>query len=115
MGGLRRYKMMVFSNPQPGHEEEYNDWYQDTHLADLVALDGIYSARRYRFARNLKGDDAHAYMAIYEIETDDIDAVLGQLGVAAGDGRIRMSGAIDTAGSLALVYEEFGPPVDSGS
>jgi len=107
--------MMVFSNAQPGREVEYNDWYQDIHLADLVALDGIYSARRYRFARNLKGDDAHTYMAIYEIETDDIDAVLGQLGVAAGDGRIRMSDAIDTQGSMALVYEEYGPPVASGT
>ncbi len=108
MSQLRRYKMVVFSNPTPGREEEYNAWYQDTHLGDLVALDGIHSARRFRFARSLKEGDAHAYMSIYEIETDDIDAVLAQLGEAAGDGRIRMSDCIDTEGAVALVYEEFG-------
>lgn len=106
--------MVVFSNPQPGREEEYNDWYQHTHLGDLVALDGIHAARRFRFARTLKEGDAYAYLSIYEIETDDIDAVLAQLGAAAGDGRIRMSDAIDTEGATALIYEEFGEEVTAG-
>jgi len=108
---MRRYKMITLSNPTEGREEEYNEWYQNIHLADLVALDGIRSARRYRFARTLKEGDAYPYMAVYEIETDDIDALLAELGTAAGDGRIRMSDAIDTAGATALVYEEFGPEV----
>jgi hypothetical protein len=109
---MRRYKMITLSSPIEGREEEYNDWYQNVHLGDLVALEGIRSARRYRFARTLKEGDAHPYMAVYEIETDDIDALLADLGNAAADGRIRMSDAIDTAGATALVYEEFGPAVD---
>jgi hypothetical protein len=113
---MARYKMMVLSNPSDkGREEEYNDWYQNVHLEDLCAIKGIKSARRFRFARSLKDGDAYDYMAIYEIETDDIDAVLGELGVAAGDGRIRMSDAIDTAGASALIYEEFGPEVSEKS
>lgn len=109
---MPRYKMMVMSNPSDkGREEEYNAWYQNTHLQDLCAIPGIRAARRYRFARTLKEGDAYDYMAIYEIETDDIDAVLAELGRAAGDGRIRMSDAIDTVGASALVYEEFGPEV----
>jgi len=108
---MRRYRMITLSNPTEGREEEYNDWYQNVHLGDLVAIEGIVSAQRYRFARTLKEGDTYDYMAVYEIETDDIDAVLAELGAAAGDGRIRMTDAIDTAGATALVYEEFGPVV----
>jgi hypothetical protein len=45
------------------------------------------------------------------VTADDIDAVLAELGTAAGDGRIRMSDAINAAGYSALVFEEFGPEV----
>ncbi len=30
------YLVLVFSTPLPGHEAEFNDWYQITHLGDLV-------------------------------------------------------------------------------
>lgn len=108
---MPRYKMMVFSDPTEGREEDYNDWYQNIHLKDLVNIDGVQSARRFRFARNMMKGDAHSYLAIYEIETDNIDGVLAELGRAAGEGRIRMSDVIDTEGTSALVYEEFGPVV----
>lgn len=113
---MPHYKFMVLSNPSdPSREDEYNDWYQNQHLADLCAIDGITSARRFRFARTLREGNCYGYMAIYDIETDDIDGVLAELGSATGDGRVKMSDAIDTADTVALVFEEFGPEVSAVS
>lgn len=55
----------------PDREEEYNDWYDEVHLAELVALEGIVSARRLR---PVNGEGP--YVALYEIEGDDLEAVL---------------------------------------
>lgn len=108
---MARYKMVVLSRPTEGREEEYNAWYQDVHLGELVALEGFVSARRYRRARNLAEGDTYPYLAVYEIETDDIDAVVENLTATAEQGRLTMSDAVDTATAYAVVYEAFGPVV----
>jgi len=112
---MPRYKMVVYSRPVPDREEEYNDWYQNVHLVELVALPGFKSARRFRHARNLAEGDAYPYMSIYEIETDEIDGVLETLRETAGRGALTMSDAIDVTDTSALVYEECGPAVSAAS
>ncbi len=106
---MPRYKMVVYSRPVPGREDEYNDWYQNVHLGELVTLPGFKSAQRFRHARNLVEGDAYPYMSIYEIETDDIDALLDTLRDTAGRGALTMSESIDLTDTSAVVYEEFGP------
>lgn len=108
---MPRYKMVVNSYPAEGREDDYNDWYQNVHLGELVALKGFTSARRFRLAGKLVEGEAAPYMAIYEIETDDIDAVLQGLMDAAENSRINMSDAIDVNRATAVVYEEFGEAV----
>lgn len=108
---MPRYKMIVMSNPVEGREAEYNDWYQNVHLDEVVKLKGFTSARRFRLARSLTERETWPYAAIYEIETDDIDAVLQRLRDAAASGRLKMSESLATALAYATVYEEFGPVV----
>jgi len=108
---MPRYKMVVLSKPVEGREQAYNDWYQDIHLGEMVALPGIRSARRYRRALNLVAGDSYPYMAIYEIEADDLDAVVAGIIEASGSGGIWMSDAIDLGDKYAVIYEEFGAEV----
>ena len=108
---MANYKMVILSRPTEGMEEEYNEWYQNVHLGELVALDGIVSGRRYRRAKTLGERDSYPYLAIYEIETDDIDRVVADLTRTAEAGRLTMSPAMDTDSAYAVVYEEFGPVV----
>ncbi|WP_205874798.1 DUF4286 family protein [Mycobacterium camsae] len=69
----------------PDREQEYNSWYDDIHLPELVAVDGIVSARRLRPV-----DDEGPYVALYEIEGDDLQAVLAGMSEA----RLTMSSAL---------------------
>jgi hypothetical protein len=107
------YKMVVMSRPTEGREDEYNDWYQNVHLRELVALQGFKSAQRFRLARSLVEGQADPYLSVYEIETDDIDAVLQNLRSTAEQGRITMSDSLDLAHTSAVVYEEFGAVVSA--
>ena len=55
----------------PERDREYNTWYDEVHLGELVALDGFVSARRLR---PVDGDGP--YVALYEVEADDLRSVL---------------------------------------
>jgi hypothetical protein len=71
----------------PEREQEYNTWYDDIHLPELVALDGFVSARRLR---PVDGDGP--YVALYEIESDNLQAVLDNM--IANAGKLHMSDAL---------------------
>lgn len=105
---MPRYKMVVSSDPVEGREEECNEWYQNVHLPELVALDGIKSARRFRRAISLGSGKTYSSMAIYEIETDDIHRFVKNLVTTAEQGGLTMSDALDRENSHAAIYEDFG-------
>src|ERR1700736_4314936 len=93
--------LIVESRPaSPERLDEYHRWYNDTHLAEVVALPGFVSARRFKPA-----NDDGPFVAIYEIDADDPDAVVASLGEAAMSGKLQMSDAMqmDPAPSLRLL------------
>lgn len=105
------YRMLVLSNPVAGREVEYNDWYQNVHLRQMLALEGFRSAQRFVLSRPMTERGTWSYAAIYEIETDDIDAVLERVRSAAGTEALLVSDALHTAGTYAAIYEICGEAV----
>jgi len=59
------------------------------------------------------GADKLPYLAIYEIDTDDIDGAVRELSERAGAGGMVISGAM-SRDIFAAVFEELGPPVRAG-
>ena len=88
---------MVLSNPVDGQDDAYNDWYDNRHLADVLDVDGFVSAQRFRLSHQKppNGVPAAAYLAIYEIETTDVDATLAALLSRLGTAAMPVSSAID--------------------
>src|SRR4051794_13608549 len=68
---MRRFKMLVFSEPFEGRDDEFNEWYTNQHLDDLVALPGFTSAQRFKLHSVSMGTTLNKYLAIYDVETDD--------------------------------------------
>ena len=58
----------------PEVADAYNDWYDNTHLGELLAIDGYTSAQRYS---NSHGE----YLAIYEIDAD-VETAKARFGAA---------------------------------
>ena len=77
--------LVVLTNATPGFEAEFNDWYDNVHLSEVVALPGFVAARRYRYSEaQLEGfpESPQKYLALYWIEGDPkvaLDALAGQL------------------------------------
>ena len=60
------------------------------HLKEIVALDGFVGAKRFKPVQ-----DDGPYVALYELEGDDLEAVLGNMLVVALQGGLNMSGALE--------------------
>jgi hypothetical protein len=103
------YKMLILSRPAEGRESQYDDWYQNVHLEQMLKLKGFKAAQRFKLARSLGQREAQPYAAIYEIETDDLDAVLDELYREAGSQRLLIDEALDRASVYAAVYASHGP------
>jgi hypothetical protein len=108
----KKYKMVVFTNAAEGKDKEFNEWYQDTHLAQIVSIKSFVQAQRFRFSTNIVPGAANPsrYMAVYDIETDDINASLAAMNELAASGRMPLP---DSMGQpiIGAVYEEFGEVV----
>lgn len=68
--------LVVLTNPLPGKEDAYNDWYSNTHIKEIVQIPGFVSAQRFKLGEAQMGPTgAHQYLAIYEMEGDAAAAV----------------------------------------
>ncbi|HZQ57995.1 MAG TPA: hypothetical protein VFA84_08165 [Acidimicrobiales bacterium] len=89
--------LLVFSDAVAGREAEYDEWYEHTHLPELLALPGFIAAQRW-----VRGEPAaqgfpvpaQGNLAIYELEGDGEKALAAMM-EAVGAGEVHMSDAID--------------------
>ena len=97
--------MVVQSRPVSAEREaEYNDWYDNTHIPEILAIPGFVSARRYK----VPGPEP-IYLAIYDLEAEHLSVPVTDLGARSAVGRMTPSDAIQLdPRPVATVYEEFG-------
>ncbi|MBV8965447.1 MAG: hypothetical protein JO191_04640 [Mycobacteriaceae bacterium] len=67
----------------PDREADYHHWYNDVHLAEIVSVDGIVSARRFA-----PTDGKGPFIAIYELDCDDLDAAVRRLSELGASGKM---------------------------
>ena len=103
---------IVKANPVKGREDEFNDWYDNIHLAEILAIPGIVSAQRYKLSRGVKRNEGSEfeYCAIYNIDGDP-GTVMRELRNAAA-GRMIISDSLDKHVD-AFVFTELGPSADA--
>ena len=111
---MKNYAYVVLSNPVPGQDQAYNDWYSNRHLADVVAVPGFVSAQRFRLAEP-EAEDAppQRYMAIYRMRTDDPAGVIAKLQSLVETGQMEMSEAFSQSDMAIHLYEEITPVIEA--
>jgi hypothetical protein len=105
---MPRFKMIALTRPNAGREDDFNAWYQNHHLPEICAFDGVLGAQRYLQTVALQGGDERNYLAIYDIDTDNIGALLGAIGQASAAGKMTPSDAADTKGAYTVIFAEYG-------
>ncbi len=107
---------LVQTNPKPGREKEFYEWYE-THCLDILAVPGILSVQRYKFTGNRREEgegyegmpEPFQHIAVYEIEGDP-KAILSGIEAARNAGKIPWSDALDPIFS-AFFYEPIGETI----
>ena len=102
--------LVVWTNPASKEaEEEYNTWYNKVHLPDVLRVPGFVAATRYRFTgvAALEGmdDPPHRYLALYEVDAENLKEAAERLAAGVGSGEISVSEALDMSSFTAHFFE----------
>lgn len=89
-----RYLLEVSSRALPGREADYDSWYGDVHVKEVLALPGFESAERFR-RLGADGQETGEFVALYTVETDNPPALLQSLFAASAT--MQLTDAIDTS------------------
>ena len=99
-----RESFRSFVHPVPGREDEFNEWYDNVHIPELLAVPGMVSATRYALHEaaiyHVKGGvvPEHKYMCVYELE-GDVDEIMGKIRQRVASGELHMSDSLDLSTS----------------
>lgn len=106
---MTRHLLLVASAAVDGQEDEYHRWYDEVHLPDVLSVPGFVRATRYAAVPSVHGElPALPFLAVYEVETDDLAGTLAALRSAARD--MELSPAFDRQSSTQLAFTALGPP-----
>ena len=100
---MSRYKWLVFTNCAEGQDADFNRWYDETHLPDLLRIPGIVAANRSTLdpAQLVVLDSGmelstpqgvgakFRYLAVYEFDTENPSAVIQEVIARAGNRTLR--------------------------
>ncbi|MGR8920522.1 MAG: hypothetical protein ACU85V_12970 [Gammaproteobacteria bacterium] len=101
-----RHLVLVMSEPVAGQDEAYHDWYENTHLDEVLASAGWHSAERFELSDEQGLPCPRRFLALYEVEADDPSEILPHLD-ATRDQR-EQSAAIDRRNAGAWVFSPIG-------
>lgn len=110
-GSPPRVRCLVFSNPVEGQDSEFNRWYSDDHIPDVLRTPGYLCARRYRI--ELEGTPpprpAWRYLTIYEVAQAGYADAMKALAARSAAGEIPISAAADRPTSAHFAPRDRGP------
>jgi hypothetical protein len=101
-GHMNKCMLLVLTNPIEGKEQEFNEWYTSQHIRDILKVGGVVAAQRFRF---LAGKGGFGYLALYELETDDPEAVLATIRERDKNGTHLISEAVNRNDVYAGLFE----------
>jgi hypothetical protein len=115
--GQNRYAYLVMSDPLPGREFEFNDFYQNTHMGDLVQLPNWVGAQRFRLVpvmpRATQPLFRRGNLIVWDQEGDDLGKIQSESRNAIAGGKSRLIPGFDYApdGPVSTTYQVIGPRV----
>ncbi|MCB2077314.1 MAG: hypothetical protein KDE55_06395 [Novosphingobium sp.] len=103
---MGKYILAVPSSAKEGRDDDYNEWYNSQHIHDICAIPGVKSGRRFVPSAASPMPAPANYFALYEIDTDDIGAVMGEMFRRSEGGEMPMTDALDMESARMWVFEQ---------
>jgi hypothetical protein len=113
---MKEYVFVVYTRAKEGREAEFNKWYDEIHIPDILNLPGFVSARRFQYVDVPTTDPStHPYLALYTVKTDDIVAAQAALQAAANTPAMMLCDALDLETTQATYFESLDPSGDDSA
>ena len=103
----KKHLVLVLTEPTDGMEDTFNDYYENTHLDEVIASAGYKSAQRYRLAGGVGEESPLPYLAVYEAEGESAQAVIDDLNNSRD--KRQQSRSLNKKTGRIWVFEEIGP------
>lgn len=99
--------VLVLTEPTDGQEIEFNRYYEDLHLDEVLETTGWKSAQRFKLVDQAGRDCPLPYLALYETEAVEGKTAIEIMNESRKD-RVQ-SDALNRKTAAAWIFEEIGP------
>ena len=103
---MAQFRVLIFLNPVEGREEEFHEWYENTHLDDVLRTAGMAAAQRFDLGASAGMAMPNSHLAIYETEGESAEEVMARLNGTRSERE--MIDAIDASQVAIWVFSELG-------
>jgi hypothetical protein len=95
------HKMIVLAKAKQGQVEALAKWYDEKHIKDLLAVQGLVTAERHTIVpiKQPDGSPQWDFMLIYELEGDNPMVVLGNMAKA----KVELGDMMESTSTLSIV------------
>lgn len=103
----KKHLVLILTEPTEGQEQAYNDYYENLHLDEVLATTELQTAQRFKLVGEAGEGCPLPYLAVYETEAEDAQAVIDNLN-ATRAGR-QQSDSLNRRTGRVWVFEPTGP------
>ncbi len=108
MSELKHYQILIFLSPQEGKEDEFHEWYEHTHLDDVLRTTETFTtAQRFGVVHQVGMEQPNSHLAIYDCMAESAEAAMADLNARRGDRD--MTGPLDATNVAMWVVEPLSP------
>ena len=102
-----KHLVLILTEPTEGMEDEYNDYYENLHLGEVLATTQLSSAQRFKLVGEAGEGCPLPYLAVYESDADNAEAVIKDLNETRA--QRQQSDALNRRTGRVWVFEAIGP------
>jgi hypothetical protein len=101
-----KHLCVVLTEPTEGKEAEFDDYYENIHLDEVLATTGWESAQRFVLTDEIGQKCPLPYLALYEVEADDPKAIIRKMNETRA--QRQQSDALNRKTAAVWVFSETG-------
>ena len=104
---MSKHVVVVLSEPVEGCEAEFDNWYENTHIPEVLETTGWTSGQRFKLTAEKGQKCPLQYLAFYEAEAESGDAVVARLDETRN--KRQQNDSFDWKRAGLWVFTETGP------
>ena len=104
---MTKHLILVLTEPRDDKENEFNDYYEYTHLDEVLETTGWQTAQRFKLVDEAGEPCPLPYLAAYTVDAEDSEEILRRLNETRP--QRQQSDALNKRTGRAWVFKEIGP------